>query len=746
MKPKISLLLLRVVIAGLFVYSAGCAGSTGVQNKNSSNLSSKLVKYQYSGVNLDTVKAGKYDTGKMWTFDYPPLNYFKSEYNFEPTKEWLDNARLSALRFANYCSASFVSADGLVMTNQHCGRQSVVKVTKEGEDLLDNGFYAKTLSDERQVPGLYVDQLVLIKDVTREVHAAIDSAITDQGKLDEENDVIQRIKNREEKETSLRIQVVTFYNGGKYSVYGYKRYNDVRLVFSPEASMGYFGGDPDNFTYPRYDLDCNFFRVYNDDGKPLKTDHYFKWSAKGVEIEEPIFVIGNPGSTDRLKTVSQLEFMRDHKYPRSLDVLNALINTYSYLLGLLPDKNGKLQNLLYDIKNQQKEYVGVLNGLRNPVLMQRKIDFEKKFKNAIRANSKLNSEYGDLWAKIAKERNELGNIEDPFAVMSMVRYPGTLTPEYFLIAQQVIELANQLKLPEDQRSDEYKGAELDNTINYIIQTDFNKEEDRYILDNLIPIMIKYSGADNPVIIKIIGRKSGKSAEDYMMSHTVFNDTVRLKAMIDKGPDAILNSDDPFIYYLVNTEKQYENYAIKMDDIYSEDDIYSHKLGIALFKIYGTSIPPDATFTLRISDGVIKGYPYNGTEAPPFTTFYGLYDRYYSFSKKDPWDLPKEWLNPPGDFNLQTPMDFVSTADIIGGNSGSAIINEKSEIVGLAFDGNIESLPGDFILTTKTNRCVGVASQGMMEAIKHIYKATRLSDELQAGYLVNVDTVSSNGAK
>ena len=721
------------LIVSVILFFAGCSSTTEIQKSNNQLVSAE------SWLNLDTVTAGKFDTGKMWTFDYPPLNYFKQEYNFKPTQEWLDNARSSALRFANYCSASFVSADGLVMTNHHCGRQSVAKVSKEGEDLFDNGFFAKTLADERKVPGLYVDQLVLIKDVTSEVQAAIDSGKTDKEKISNEESAISRIKEQEEKDTGLRIQVVPLYNGGKYSVYGYKRYNDVRLVFSPEAEMGYFGGDPDNFTYPRYDLDCNFFRVYGDDGKPLKTEHYFHWSPKGVQPGETVFVIGNPGRTDRLKTVAQLVYMRDLQYPRTLDLINGLVDVYSQMIKKHPDRKSELQNRLFSFKNSQKAFEGMLKGLRNPVLMQRKIDFEKKFKDAVQSNPALNSLFGDLWDKIANNRNAIKPISNELYAISLNPYTSS---QYFYLAQDVVDLANQLKLPEDQRSEEYKGDELDSTINNIIPSDFDTDMNNAILKNQIETIAKYLGTDNPIVQKITDGKSGLEAVDYMLKNTVLNDQSKLNDLIKKGPDAIMNSNDPFIYFVLRTQDKVDSLKKEVRKLGTENETYSQELGKALFDVYGTSIPPDATFTLRISDGVVKGYPYNGTVAPPFTTFYGLYDRYYSFGKKDPWRLPEKWQNPPADFNLETPMNFVSTNDIIGGNSGSPIINEKAQVVGLAFDGNIESLPGDFIYRPEDNRCVGVASQGMMEAISDLYKATRLSDELKAGHIVSADTISS----
>ncbi|HUX60794.1 MAG TPA: S46 family peptidase [Ignavibacteriaceae bacterium] len=720
---------LSLFAVAAFLFIAGCSSTQHMQRGQAS------VQGNESWLNLDTVKAGKYDTGKMWTFDYPPKAYFEKEYNFDPSDKWLDNVRMSALRFANYCSASFVSADGLVMTNHHCGRESVAEVTKKGEDLFDNGFYAKTLADERPVPGLYVDQLVMIKDITSDIQSAIDSGKTPEEKIANEKKAISEIEKKEGDATKLRMQVVKLFNGGKYSLYGYKRYTDVRLVFSPEASLGYFGGDNDNFTYPRYDLDCNFFRVY-ENGKPLKTEHYFHWSPQGAEPGEPVFVVGNPGHTDRLKTVSQLEYMRDIQYPRTLDLLDELINVYSKVIEEHPERKAELQNRLFGFSNSQKAYTGMLKGLRDPILMQKKIDFEKNFKDAVDAKPDLEAKYGDLWNKIATTQNELRKVSNKSFALNLNPF---LSSKYFIFAEQAVKLANELKLPEAQRSEQYKGAELDSTINEIIPADFDKAMDREMLKNQIDRMIRYLGTSDVNVKEMTAGRRGYEAVDYMLGNSILTSPSKFQDVAKQGADAILNSSDPFIYFVVHSKDTRDELDKKVKSITSDETTYSQELGKALFDVYGTSIPPDATFTLRISDGVVKGYPYNGTIAPPFTTFYGLYNRYYSFDKKFPYELPKEWQNPPADFKLETPMDFVSTNDIIGGNSGSPVINEKAQIVGLAFDGNIESLPGNFIFTTETNRTVAVHSAGMLEAIKDLYKATRLSDELKTGKIVEEKT-------
>ncbi|MFN3694063.1 MAG: S46 family peptidase, partial [Ignavibacterium sp.] len=395
-------LFLFVAIA---LFATSCASvSTEAQNTSATSIQSS------DWMNLDTVKAGPFDTGKMWTFEYPPIDYFEKEYGFRPSKEWFDHVRMSALRFANYCSASFVSEDGLVMTNHHCARQSVTQVTRDGEDLHANGFIAESLEDERPVPGLYVDQLVLIKDVTDEVMAAVDLAKTDEERVQLEDDIIKTIEDREAKATGLEIAVTKLYNGGKYSLYGYKRYKDVRLVFAPEDQLGFFGGDPDNFTYPRYNLDCSFFRVYDENGQPLKTEHFFKWSPAGAEAGEAVFVVGNPGNTDRLNTVAQLEFMRDIQYPRTLELLSSLIDLYKNMLKENPERKLQLQDMIFSFENSQKAFNGILKGLRDPILMKRKVDFEETFKSKVKSNPDLNKKYGDLWDKIANIRKELRDV------------------------------------------------------------------------------------------------------------------------------------------------------------------------------------------------------------------------------------------------------------------------------------------------------------------------------------------------
>jgi len=680
-------------------------------------------------MNLDTIKAGKFDNGKMWTFEYPPMDYFSQAYNFQPDEAWFEHVRMSALRFANYCSASFVSADGLVMTNHHCARQSITQVTMEGEDLNANGFIAQTLQDERPVPGLYVDQLVLFKDVTDEVIDEINKGTTDKERAKFENEIISKIEEREATATGLEVAITPLYNGGKYSLYGYKRYTDVRLVLAPEDQLGFFGGDPDNFTYPRFNLDCSFFRVYDENGNPLKTENFYKWSENGAAVGEPVFVVGNPGNTDRLNTVAQLEYARDIQYPRTVALLTNLTDIYQEMLKKDPSRRLELQDMIFSFENSKKAIGGILDGLRNPVMMQRKKDFEKTFRASVEADPELKAKYGNLWDKIADSRKQLGEISNKNFALSMNQLS---TPKYFFIADEVISIAENLKLPESERDELYVGDELNNTLASLFPEDFDADMANLLLEKKIDALYMYLGADDPLVKKFTGGKQGKEAVEYVLSNSKVTSLEDVKDLLEDGADEVLKGDDPFIYFMMNSKERAAGYSKKVNEIVEVESAYSQQLGVALFEVYGTSIPPDATFTLRLADGIVEGFPYNGTYAQPYTTFYGLYDRYYGQGKEFPWSLPAKWTPPPADFDLSTPFNFVSTNDIIGGNSGSPVINKNAEIVGLAFDGNIQGLPGSFIFRTEENRTVSVHSKGMYEAIDKVYKLKRLSAELKAG--------------
>ena len=680
-------------------------------------------------LNLDTIKAGKFDTGKMWTFENPPVEYFVGEYNFNPEEEWFTNLRLSTLKFADYCSASFISEDGLIMTNHHCARESVTEVTAEDEDLYSNGFIAETLADERPVPGLFVDQLILIEDVTDEIFKTVENTETEKQRIEMEEKIIIEIEEKYSEQTGLVVLITPLYNGARYSLYGYKRYEDVRLVFVPEFQLGAFGGDYDNFTYPRYNLDCAFFRAYDEEGNPVKIKNYLKWSKNGAVDGEPVFVIGNPGTTDRLKTITQLEYLRDNAYPATIEFLNSLIETYIKMIEEEPEQKAELNDHLLSLQNSLKAYSGMLAGLKDPVLMQRKKDFENNFRQIVLSETVLNNKYGDIWKKIEQIYYETQIISEKYEALNVNSFD---TPEYFFIADELLMIAEELKYPEDERSEIYVGEELDSTISSLIPQDFNFDYNNELLKAVVDNLYKSFGSDDELVKNFTYGNEGQKAVEYILSNSSITTLDGIKSIVDDGYEAIENSDDPFIRFITEARNREDELSERLTDLSDLEEVYNQQLGKALFEVYGTSIPPDATFTLRISDGIVQGFSYNGTTAPVITTFYGMYDRYYSFENEYPWSLPERWLDLPSDFDLSTPFNFISTNDFTGGSSGSPIVNRNSEIVGVSFDGNIQGLPGSFIYRSEDNRTVSVHSKGMMEAIRLVYKFERLADELETG--------------
>ncbi len=705
-------LLIAVIAISIISFSA-CSQST---------IAPKSDFTSSTWLNLDTVKAKKFDTGKMWTFEYAPVDYFDKTYGFRPSDEWLDDVRMSALKFANWCSASFVSEDGLVMTNHHCVDFITQSIQKEGEDIKKNGFYAQTLADERKIPGVFVDQLVLIEDVTDEVLDAFNSGKTQSEKDSLKNAKLNELQAAYSEDTGLHIKIVPLYSGGRYSLYGYKRYKDVRMVYVEESNMGLYGGDPDNFTYPRYNPDFAFVRVYDDNGEPLKTDHYFKWSPNGPQPGEPLFVVGNPGSTERLKTVAELAYMRDVSLKNRAELLTGIKKIYEKMMNDYPEKKAQFEGNYFMLANGEKATAGQLEGLRDPILFARKIDFENKFKQAVMSNPELKERFGHVWDAIKSAVEEKKKYAFEQTVYSS--NPFT-TPAIIKVANSINDVLKEIK------SGEMDEQDINQEIDGLYGMNYFEPYETAKLELFNRVMLNNIGPDHPSYKLLFGNNKGKDAVNYLLKKSVLGDKEQLKKMIIEKQNLNLENDPVMKYVNIAGTKAAE-YSERLNELNETIKSLSTELGQALYAVYGTSIPPDATFTLRISDGVMKKYNYNGTEAPMFTTFYGLYDRYYSHQKQFPWDLPKEWLDNKDDLALETPYNFISTCDIIGGNSGSAVINKNAEVVGVAFDGNIESLPGSFIYSDEANRTVSVASQGILEIVKKIYKADRIAEELKNG--------------
>jgi Peptidase S46 len=708
-----------LLITSILLFLVGCSSSQDIINQDTTN--------QF--FNPDTVKSGQFDTGKMWTFEDAPLEYFDKTYSFKPDTAWLEHVQKSSLKFANWCSSSFVSEDGLIITNHHCVDFITNRYEKEGEDLHKNGFYAPTLEEERRVPRLFVDQLVFTEDVTKEIFATVDLAKNETEKAKLLKEKVKELETKYSEEKDLICKVTSLYHGGKYSLYGYKRYKDVRAVYVNEGRMGLYGGDPDNFTYPRYNPDFAFMRVYDEEGNPLKTEHYLKWSNKGAEINEPIFVVGNPGKTFRLKTMSQLEYMRDFTYRDLNFIANGKIKYYNELIKEDTANAREYEDRMVFVGNGAKVYKYSYEFLTDEYLMARKKDFENKFKSAVKGDSELNKRYGHLWdgiESINAEFRESANERKGYAISKRS------SSDYFLIAKKLIDFARELEKPEIDRREEYKGTKLDTTIQKLFPANFNELMEDKELGLQADYMMLNLGEDHPLMQKSYGGKHGHEAAKYVKGNSVITTADGVETLAKQGADAILNSIDPFINFILESEDITNHYDVSLVAVVASEKMLENELGRALFEVYGTTIPPDATFTSRISDGELKSYEYNGTVAPVETTFYGLYDRYYSNNGKYPWGLPERWLNPKEGFDMSTQYNFISTNDITGGSSGSAVINKEAEIIGAAFDGNIESIPGNFLYNPSNNRMVSVSSEAILQILKYIGGAERIAEELEAG--------------
>jgi len=661
-----------------------------------------------------TTEAGAFDNGRMWTFDVPPVAYFTQEYGFTPDTAWFEKARMGALRLPN-CTASFVSPMGLVMTNHHCGRGAVADVTREGETLLDDGFTAMTFKDERPVQGLYVDQLVAIEDVTDAIQAVIDDAARRAGDAplsDAERAVVRREvieaeqSRRQEKATSDQVvQIISLYSGGRYSAYTFRRFTDIRLVMAPELNLGYFGGDTDNFTYPRYALDMTFFRVYEGD-VPYEPEHWFAWSQDGAREGDAVFVVGNPGSTLRLETVAQLEWRRDVQEKALLDLLNSRITILE--AAYEADPSDALLNMVFSLKNAQKLYGGRVEGLNNPDIMARRRATEADF---------LAAASTDVVAELARIQQEKREYAAEYAAFLSFFPQSSLSSP----TMQRAAIAWQLLRARAQGGDENAlAAELSAV------PEQPEVVDRMFFEARLAEMAAHLGARGPL---------AASRPDVWTANVFLQSALRPEAFAPgrEFDASVLSMDDPAILAVAPYMEDRQAFTSAFAGLSAQESELNARHGRERFEVYGTSRPPDATFSLRIADGRVSSYTYNGTRAPAFTTFHGLYDRAASHAlavdDTGEWTLPIRWLEAPAAFDRSTPMNLVSTNDIVGGNSGSPLLNTDLEIVGLIFDGNVESLPSAFIFRTDAARSVSVDARGMLEALRNVYGMHRLADEL-----------------
>jgi hypothetical protein len=661
----------------------------------------------------------------MWTFDNPPVKLLKSKYGFTPTQEWLDHLRLSSVRLNDGGSGSFVSANGLLLTNHHVARGQLQKNSTAEHDYVRDGFYADTPDKEMKSPDLEVNILVAMHDVTARVQGAA-TGITDEAKALKAREAETAAIEKESKDkTGLRSDVVPLYEGGEYWLYQYKAYTDVRLVFAPEQQAAFFGGDPDNFTYPRYDLDMALFRVYDKDGKPLHTENFLKWNPKGAAPGELIFISGHPGSTERQDTMAELLAERDVRGPAVIEYINRRIASAEEFAAQGPEQARLVGSTIFNYQNSLKVYVGRADALADKAIVAKKQVEEDDFRKKVAANPEWQKEFGGAWDLIAATEKKAA----PRTKAILFRRTDS---RLFSIARQIEQLVTEQKKPDGERLPGYHEAELE-TLKFQLfsPAKIYASTEKLYMKTALHLAAEKLGKDDEYLQTLTQGKDIDSFVDSVVDGTKLYDANVRKALVEGGEAAVAASTDPMIVAARRTDplaREYQRW--QRDEVESVLTEAGEKLGKARFLVYGKDAYPDATFTLRLSYGTVKGYPYNGTVAPPFTTFYGLYDRAASFSNQSPFDLTPKEVAGRDKLNLATPINFVSTGDIIGGNSGSPVVNREGELVGLIFDGNIESLAGDFVYEGEKNRAVAVHSAGMIEGMRKLYGADMLADELE----------------
>jgi hypothetical protein len=671
----------------------------------------------------------------MWLFNAPPLKQLKEKYQFEPTQQWLEHLQKASVRLNSGGSGSFVSANGLVITNHHVGADTLQKISDAQHNYLKTGFYAKTQADEIKSTDLELNVLMSIEDVTARVNGAVKPGMTNDQASNARGSVIAAIEKESKEKTGLRSDVVTLYQGGAYHLYRYKRYDDVRLVFAPEQQMAFFGGDPDNFEYPRYDLDICLFRVY-ENGQPAKVEHYLKWNSSGPSDGELTFVSGSPGKTDRQLTLAELADTRDRFLPYVLRLFNRREVLGSAYSARSFENARKARDDLFGDQNNRKRYDGYLAGLLDPQIWSALQAREQKLRDAIARDPKLRSAASaydrikNAQAEIAKNAPLYNYLEQERPISVGYRGPRALFGNLFKYARLLVRAVDERGKPNGDRIPQFRDSARDSLELELFSSEpiYDDYEILRLTDSLTDFASQF-GADDPLVKKVLAGKSPRDRAVELVSGTKLKDVARRKELYGKDVTALQAAHDP----MIDLARLIDGPAREAKKIYdAQDEIKKQAyadIAKARFATEGTGSYPDATFTLRLSYGTVRGYEEDGKQIPAFTDFSGLYQRSAEHDNKPPFDLPQRWIDKKSSLNLATHFNFVSDADIIGGNSGSPVVNKENEFVGIIFDGNIQSLVLDGIYTDTQARAVSVDSAAIMEALRKVYDAQPLVNEL-----------------
>jgi len=661
----------------------------------------------------------------MWLFNKPPRDLIQKKYGFSVTPEFMDHLRLSSISFGG-ASGSFISPGGLVLTNHHVGQGAVQNLSTKDRDLMKTGFYARTRAEELKVPGMELRVLQDIEDVTEKVVGAEKAGMTPAEAANARGKVVAALEKETAEKSGLRGVVVTLYAGGMYHLYKYKLYNDIRLVFAPEYLIAFFGGDQDNFTYPRFDLDICLFRIY-ENGQPFKSDNYIKWSTAGIKEGDLVFCSGHPGSTGRLLTYAQLEFLRDTSYPFTIaNYKRRQAYMHEYSRKGEEQTRVALRNL-FGIENSLKATIGYQSGLLDTSLMAKKQKDEQALRAAVAKSPELEKQFGAAWDEVAAAEKAYASFYKPMVFFE--RANGFYTT-YFTIARNLVRLAMEKTKPNADRLREYRDAALPTVERGILSPApiYDEFESLKLSDSLAQLQEELG--DWQETKWILGGRPPQDVARELVAGTKLKDLAVRKNLMDGGLEAIYQCQDPMIKLALLVDPVARGLRAKYEkEVDAIETRNGARIAQAMFKLEGTSIPPDATGTLRLSYGVVKGYLEDGKKIPYETTFAGLYEKSLKAGNKNPYELPESFLKKKQAVNPAAPVDFISTCDSIGGNSGSPLVNRKGEFVGVLFDGNIQSLPTRFVYEDKISRSVMVHGRGIIEALLKIYDAKPLVDEI-----------------
>ena len=667
----------------------------------------------------------------MWTLDNLPLAALQERYGFVPPPGWVDHVMRGCVRIGDGGSGSFVSPRGLVVTNHHVAMGQLQKMSSAEHDYVHQGFFARTAAEEIPCPDVELNQLVSIEDVTARVLAAVDPKAPEAERNARRRAAIARLEAESHERTGLRSDVVELYAGGEYWLYRYKKYTDVRLVMAPEVQAANYGGDYDNFTYPRHDFDVAFFRVY-EGGKPLDSSaFYFPWRAAGAADGELVFVAGHPGRTSRLETVAQLEFRRDTELPVLLAARRTRLAALRAYAARGPEERRRAEDDILSLENGIKARVGYLAGLRDPAWMGGMAARESTFRAQVAADPRLTELAGGAWERLAQVEREHARRYAQRVHRGQAMWESS---QLVRIAQDIVRYVTETAKPNGERFEEFRDPALESMRWTLfspapIYPDF---EEAAVADRLRQALAAL-GPDDPWVRAALGGRAPEAAARELVAGTGLADVKLRRRLVEGGLKTVRASRDPLIVWALATDPAYREIREWYEsEIESAEASVGHRLAQARFAAYGRATYPDATFTLRLSYGKVAGYAEGTTLVPYKTTFGSLFARRDGFDGKPPFDVPPSWEAKRAELDPRTPMDFVTTNDIIGGNSGSPVLDRDLGCVGVIFDGNIQSLVLDFAFTEEQARAVAVHAGGILEALRRVYGMDALVEELTAG--------------